>query len=161
MIFLLSCNSRLVKQTNRIEKVKKFKFMPVNVEVDPFMIDPCLLGLDEENTFIRLDFDDYPTELFPTTNKNENFWTEAAAKKLSSLELPEYAPRQINRLSRARSFDSGMGFHHRTHPYEWVGNEMCNCEAISTTCCCLCFNQDQSSNSSYDTETEATIHHAR
>jgi len=103
------------------------------IEPDPFMVNPCTFGLnEEENSFIRVNFDDYPSEVF-----SHNVWQENPLSKLSSLELPSCLRPQERRRrpTRSNSFDSAMSFH-QNQMCESNDNHICDCEIQSTSYCC-------------------------
>jgi len=46
------------------EKLKKYEFMLTTTDNDPNIVDPGILGNDEDNNFVSFKFDDYPDEVF-------------------------------------------------------------------------------------------------
>lgn len=76
------------------------------VENDPSIVDPGILGFDDETSFVGFDFDDYPDEVFIRTDlPASQIKPRKVSGYLLSPDIIETKPHPTRKLSRSRSLD--------------------------------------------------------
>ena len=61
----------------------------VNIEQDPDIIDPGTFGADFDNSFLRFEFNDYPSEVFYPNNDFYNNNDDIAENIYAEVEVPD------------------------------------------------------------------------